>query len=91
MLMVCSTALHNSIQMESSVLICFRDFAKSNTLTFPKSPQASGIDHLFGITDISKDRISYIYNLLLTVTPPVLHKIKRGWETELDITFSNVW
>ena len=86
------TQLRTTFNLQNSDLFRyfqFRNFARLNTLAFPQIPAASGIDHILPVTQLPKGHISFLYNLLLTATPPALLNIKVRWETELGTTLSD--
>ena len=88
------TQLRSTFRLQHSDLFRYfqiRNFARHNTFSFPQIPSASGTDHILPVTRLSNGHISFLYNLVSTATPPALHKIKVGWETELGISMSDTF
>ena len=65
-----------------------RHFAKTHTTSFPQIPTPNGMDLALKAKALLKGHISYFYNLLSPSSESLLHKTKMGWESELQLSFS---
>lgn len=66
-----------------------RDFARTHTTSFPHIPTPSGIDVIIKAKNLTRGRISYLYNLLSPANESITNKIKMDWESELQLNLSD--
>lgn len=68
-----------------------RNFAKKCSTLFPKIPTSSGIDLVLRAKTLVKGHISYLYKLTSSPSESLLYRTKMKWESELHMSFSELF